>query len=162
MFPDEIRKLIKDGISDAEVTVQSEDNTHYNAIAAATAMILPDAAAGSAGDYITVYYGVAAGNGNAHTYTAHSNDDQFALGSTAVRVGGAVTSKADISVASDNRVTITKNTKTEFHYVILRKLKILITISALYFQPSPPAFIEDHWSEQKDMKMGFQKMDERS
>jgi|TARA_B100001094_G_scaffold88835_1_gene84915 acid stress-induced BolA-like protein IbaG/YrbA len=32
MFPDEIRKLIKDGISDAEVTVQSEDNTHYNAI----------------------------------------------------------------------------------------------------------------------------------
>ena len=34
MFPDEIRKLIKDGISDAEVTVQSEDNTHYNAIIA--------------------------------------------------------------------------------------------------------------------------------
>jgi len=85
-------------------------NTHYNAVAGATAMILPDAAAGSAGDYITVYYGVAAGNGNAHTYTAHANDDQFALGSTAVRIGGGVTSKADISVASDNRITITGHT----------------------------------------------------
>ncbi|MBT7275700.1 MAG: BolA/IbaG family iron-sulfur metabolism protein [Woeseiaceae bacterium] len=32
MFPDEISKLIKDGINGARVTVHSDDNTHYNAI----------------------------------------------------------------------------------------------------------------------------------
>ena len=92
-------------ISEAALSV----NTHYKSIAAATAMTIPSAAAGSIGDYITVYYSVAAGNGNAHTYTT-TTDTTFALGSTAVRIGGGVTSKADIAVAADNVLTITGHT----------------------------------------------------
>ena len=84
-------------------------NTRYNAIAAATAMTIPSAAAGDIGDWITVFYGVAAGNSNAHTYTT-TTDTAYALGSTAQRVGGAVASTADISVADDNILTITGHT----------------------------------------------------
>ena len=84
-------------------------NTRYNAIAAATAMTIPSAAAGSIGDWITVFYGVAAGNGNAHTYTT-TTDTAYTLGSTAQRVGGGVASTADISVAADNVLTITGHT----------------------------------------------------
>jgi hypothetical protein len=84
-------------------------NTRYNSIAAATAMTIPSAAAGAIGDWITVFYGVAAGNGNAHTYTT-TTDTAYTLGSTAQRVGGGVASTADISVAADNVLTITGHT----------------------------------------------------
>tara|TARA_R110000765_G_scaffold157039_1_gene260129 strand:- start:478 stop:1095 length:618 start_codon:yes stop_codon:yes gene_type:complete len=84
-------------------------NRYYKSIAAATAMTIPSAAAGNIGDFITIYYGVAIGNGNAHTFTT-TVDTAFALGSVATRIGGGVASKADISVAADNILTITGHT----------------------------------------------------
>tara|TARA_R110000824_G_scaffold35910_1_gene112063 strand:+ start:1138 stop:1737 length:600 start_codon:yes stop_codon:yes gene_type:complete len=81
-------------------------NTYYKSIAAATAMTIPSAAAGNIGDFITVYYSVAIGNGNAHSYTT-TTDTTFALGSTAQRTGGAQPSKGDLAVAADNVLTIT-------------------------------------------------------
>ena len=92
-------------ISATELSV----NTYYKSIAAATAMTIPSAAAGEIGDFISVYYSVAAGNGNAHTYTT-TTDTAYALGSTAVRIGGAVASVGDLSVAADNVLTITGHT----------------------------------------------------
>ena len=91
----------------AMTAIELAVNTHYTSRAAATAMTLPSAAAGSIGDYITVFYSIAAGNSNAHTYTTHSGDDNFALGSTAVRIGGGVTSTAEIAIADDDVLTIT-------------------------------------------------------
>ena len=84
-------------------------NTYYAAIAAATAMTIPSAAAGNIGDFITIYYSVAAGNGNAHSYSS-TTDTQFAVGSTAVRIGGAAASVGDLSVALDDVLTITGHT----------------------------------------------------
>jgi hypothetical protein len=84
-------------------------NTYYASIAAATAMTIPSAAAGSIGDFISIYYSVAAGNGNAHTYSC-TTDTAYALGSTAVRIGGAVASAGDLSVAGDDVLTITGHT----------------------------------------------------
>jgi hypothetical protein len=84
-------------------------NTYYVSIAAATAMTIPSAAAGNIGDFISIYYSVAAGNGNAHSYTT-TTDTAFALGSTATRIGGGVASTADVSVAADNVLTITGHT----------------------------------------------------
>lgn len=84
-------------------------NTYYKSIAAATAMTIPSAAASNIGDFISVYYVTAIGNGNAHTYTT-TTDTAFALGSTATRIGGAVASKGDLSVAADNVLTITGHT----------------------------------------------------
>ena len=84
-------------------------NTYYKSIAAATAMTIPSAAAGSIGDFISIYYSVAIGNGNAHTYTT-TTDTAYTLGSTAVRIGGAVASVGDLSVAADNILTITGHT----------------------------------------------------
>jgi len=84
-------------------------NTYYKSIAAATALTIPSAAAGNVGDFISVYYSVAAGNGNAHTYTT-TTDTAYALGSTAVRIGGGVASVGDLSVAADNVLTITGHT----------------------------------------------------
>lgn len=84
-------------------------NTYYKSIAAATAMTIPSAAASSIGDFISVYYITAIGNGNAHSYTT-TTDTAFALGSTATRIGGGVASKGDLSVAADNVLTITGHT----------------------------------------------------
>tara|TARA_R110000796_G_scaffold238012_1_gene358243 strand:+ start:262 stop:873 length:612 start_codon:yes stop_codon:yes gene_type:complete len=84
-------------------------NTYYKSIAAATAMTIPSAAAGAIGDFISIYYSVAIGNGNAHSYTT-TTDTAYTLGSTAVRIGGAVASKGDLSVAADNVLTITGHT----------------------------------------------------
>jgi hypothetical protein len=84
-------------------------NTYYKSIAAATAMTIPSCAAGAIGDFISVYYSVAAGNGNAHSYTT-TTDANYTLGSTAVRIGGAVASVGDLSVADDNVLTITGHT----------------------------------------------------
>ena len=82
-------------------------NTYYKSIAAATAMTIPSAAASSIGDFISVYYITAIGNGNAHSYTT-TTDTAFALGSTATRIGGGVASKGDLS--ADNVLTITGHT----------------------------------------------------
>jgi len=87
-------------------------NRHYQSIAAATAMTLPDASLGKAGDWITVYYDTAAGDGNAHTYTT-TTDTAYALGSTIRTSGGSGASRvrrSDISVAADNVITITGDT----------------------------------------------------
>ena len=84
-------------------------NTYYKSIAAATAMTIPSAAAGNIGDFISIYYSVAITNGAAHTYTT-TTDTAFALGSTAVRIGGASASVGDLSVAADNVLTITGHT----------------------------------------------------
>ena len=84
-------------------------NTYYKSIAAATAMTIPSAAAGAIGDFISIYYSVAIGNGNAHSYTT-TTDTAYTLGSTAVRIGGAVASVGDLSVAADNVLTITGHT----------------------------------------------------
>jgi len=84
-------------------------NTHYQSIAAATAMTIPSAAAGKKGDWITVFYDVAAGNTNAHTYTT-TTDTAFSLGSTIRTAGGSHADRiprADIAVAADNVITIT-------------------------------------------------------
>jgi len=92
-------------ISATELTV----NTHYQSIAAATAVTIPSAAAGKAGDWITVFYDVAAGNTNAHTYTT-TTDTAYALGSTIRTAGGSHADRiprADIAVAADNVITIT-------------------------------------------------------
>ena len=70
---------------------------------------LSSAAAGAIGDFISIFYSVAIGNGNAHTFTT-TTDTAYTLGSTAVRIGGGVASKADLSVAADNILTITGHT----------------------------------------------------
>tara|TARA_R110002096_G_C14541267_1_gene718476 strand:+ start:105 stop:983 length:879 start_codon:yes stop_codon:yes gene_type:complete len=100
------------GLGNAEPTdisaTELSVNTHYQSIAAATAMTLPSAAAGKAGDWITVFYDVAAGNTNAHTYT--TDGTAYALGSTIRTASGSHADRiprADIAVAADNVITIT-------------------------------------------------------
>ena len=92
-------------ISATELSV----NTQYQSIAAATAMTIPSAAAGKAGDWINVYYNVAAGDTNAHTYTT-TTDTTFALGSTIRTLSGSHADRiprSDVAVAGDNIITIT-------------------------------------------------------
>ena len=102
------------GIGNAEPTNISATalsvNTHYQSIAAATAMTIPSAAAGKAGDWITVFYDTACA-GNTHTYTT-TTDTAFALGSTITTTGGTHTARiprSDIAVAADNQVNIVGN-----------------------------------------------------
>jgi len=105
-FPDfAIGNAEPTNISATELSV----NTHYQSIAAATAMTIPSAAAGKAGDWITVVYDVAAGNTNAHTYTT-TTDTAYALGSTIRSNRGSHADRIpllDISEAADNIITIT-------------------------------------------------------
>jgi len=85
-------------------------NAQYQSIAGATAMTLPSAATGKAGDWINVYYNVAVGNTNAHTYTTHADDTTFALGSTIRTASGSHADRiprSDVAVAADNIITIT-------------------------------------------------------
>jgi len=85
-------------------------NAQYQSIAAATAMTLPSAATGNPGDWINVYYNVAIGDGNAHTFTTHADDTAFALGSTLRTAGGSHADRiprSDVAVAADNIITIT-------------------------------------------------------
>jgi hypothetical protein len=81
-------------------------NTYYTSIAANADVTIPSAAAGNIGDFISVYYSIAINDSVLHTYTT-TTDTAFALGSTAVRVGGATASVGDLSVALDNVLTIT-------------------------------------------------------
>ena len=82
-------------------------NTAYaGATATAIAMTIPSAAAGRAGDWITVLYTAAIANTVVHTYTT-TTDTAYALGSVAIRSGGSSAGKVDVSVAADNILTIT-------------------------------------------------------
>ena len=98
------------GISATALSV----NTHYKgATATALAMTIPAAAAGKAGDWITVTYTTAIDNGAAHTYTS-TTDTSFAAGSVLIGLPGAdddngtrVGRVDECSGSSDNVVTIT-------------------------------------------------------
>ena len=101
------------GIGGVEPTnisaAQLNINTHYQSIAAATAMTIPSAGSTKAGDWITVFYDVKAGDGNAHTYTT-TTDTTFSLGSTIRTAGGSHADRiprADIAIAGDAVITIT-------------------------------------------------------
>jgi hypothetical protein len=85
-------------------------NTHYvNGTATALAMTIPSAASSNIGDWITVFYTTAINNSANHTYTT-TTDTAYALGSTITRIGGAVTSAVDVSVALDNILTLAGDT----------------------------------------------------
>ena len=81
-------------------------NTHYScATGGATAMIIPSAAAGNIGDWITVLYTAVITAGATHSFTT-TTDTAFALGSTILRSSGAVAPQLDVSVAADNILSI--------------------------------------------------------
>ena len=81
---------------------------HYMNDADAGAYTIPSAAAGRAGDWITVTYITAIDNGALHTYTC-TTDTQFTLGSRIFVIGEDATRipVIDTSVADDDRVSIT-------------------------------------------------------
>lgn len=84
-------------------------NSHYN-MSTGTAMAyrIPSAAAGRAGDWISVLYTARINNGVAHTYTT-TTDTEYRIGSI-IRVtpgSSARTGFVDVSVSSDNVLTIT-------------------------------------------------------
>ena len=81
---------------------------HYLNDADAGAYTIPSASAGRAGDWITVTYIAAIGNGALHTYTS-TTDTQFTLGSRIFVIGEDATRipVIDTSVADDDEVRIT-------------------------------------------------------
>jgi len=84
-------------------------NSHYtNNETAAKAYTIPSAAAGRAGDWISILYIADIGNGAAHTYTT-TTDTTFALGSHVIVPGqdGTRVTVVDTAVAADNVFTIT-------------------------------------------------------
>ena len=88
-------------------------NTAYKgSVATALAMIIPSAAAGKAGDWITVFYTAAINNGAAHTYSG-ATDVNYAPGSIIVTRAGADDSNGtrvattDESTTNDDVITIT-------------------------------------------------------
>jgi hypothetical protein len=86
-------------------------NTFFtNAETAAKAYTLPKCADGAIGDHITVLYIDAIADGNLHSYTLHSGDDNFTLGSSITRVGGANASFAEVSTTNDDILKITGKT----------------------------------------------------
>jgi hypothetical protein len=78
-------------------------NTNYHSIAGNCAMTIPSAAAGKAGDWITVRYITVITNGNTHSYTT-TTDATFTAGSCVTRVGGGVASGVDVSDGSAKNV----------------------------------------------------------
>ena len=96
-------------ISATELSV----NTHYKgSVSTATAMTIPSAAAGRAGDFITVTYTAAINNGAAHTYTT-TTDTAYAAGSLirtkpgADDADGTRLARVDEATTNDNILTIT-------------------------------------------------------
>ena len=84
-------------------------NTHYQVNDTdAAAYTIPSAADGRAGDWITVTYIAAIGNGALHTYTC-TTDTQFTLGSRVFVIGEDATRipVIDTSVADDDQIRIT-------------------------------------------------------
>jgi hypothetical protein len=85
-------------------------NTHYVAsTSTALAMTIPSAAAGSTGDWISVFYTTAIDNAATQSFTT-TTDTAYALSSTITRIGGAVTSATDLSVAADNVLNLLGDT----------------------------------------------------
>jgi hypothetical protein len=78
-------------------------NTNYHSVATAAAMTIPSAAAGKAGDWITVRYQTVINNGATHTYTT-TTDATFTAGSCVTRVGGGVASGVDVSDGSAKNI----------------------------------------------------------
>ena len=79
-------------------------NTNYHSVATAAAMTIPSAAAGKAGDWITVNYTTVINNGATHTYTTNAADATFTAGSYVTRVGGGVASGIDVSDGSAKNI----------------------------------------------------------
>ena len=78
-------------------------NTNYHTIATQIDATVPSAAAGKAGDWITVNYTTVINNGATHTYTT-TTDATFTAGSYVTRVGGGVASGIDVSDGSAKNV----------------------------------------------------------
>ena len=70
-------------------------NTNYHSIATVVTAALPSAAAGKAGDWITVKYTTVVNDGVVHTYNT-TTDATFVAGSTITRIGGGVASGIDV------------------------------------------------------------------
>ena len=93
-------------------TTLSVNTAYKGSVSTALAMELPSAAAGKAGDWITVLYTAAINNGAAHTYT-NTTDTAYALGSVIRSLPGADDNdstrpgRVDVSVAADNIITLT-------------------------------------------------------
>ena len=93
-------------------TTLSVNTAYTGSTATNLAMELPSAAAGKAGDWITVLYATAINDGQAHTYTT-TTDTAYALGSVIRSLPGADDNdgtrvgRVDVSVAADNVITIT-------------------------------------------------------
>ena len=78
-------------------------NTNYHTIATQIDATVPSAAAGKAGDWITVNYTTVINNGATHTYTT-TTDATFTAGSYVTRVGGGVASGIDVSDGSAKNI----------------------------------------------------------
>ena len=105
------------GTSNAALTAISATtlsvNTAYKgSVATALAMVIPSAAAGKAGDWITVVYTTAINNGAAHTYSGVT-DVNYTPGSVILTRAGADDSNGtrvatfDESTTNDDVITIT-------------------------------------------------------
>ena len=66
-------------------------------------MTIPSAAAGKAGDWITVNYTTVITDGQTHTYTT-TTDTTFTAGSYVTRIGGGVASGIDVSDGSAKNI----------------------------------------------------------
>lgn len=78
-------------------------NTNYHSIAGACAVTIPSAAAGKAGDWITVRYDTVINDGVVHSYTT-TTDATFTAGSVVTRIGGGVASGVDVSDGSAKNI----------------------------------------------------------
>jgi hypothetical protein len=102
----------KAAMTAVSATTLSVNTAYTGSTATALAMELPSAAAGKAGDWITVLYATAINNGAAHTYTT-TTDTAYALGSVIRSLPGADDAdgtrvgRVDVSVAADNVITLT-------------------------------------------------------
>ena len=93
-------------------TTLSVNTAYKGSVATALAMVIPSAAAGKAGDWITVLYTVDINNGAAHTYSG-ATDVNYTPGSMIVTRAGADDSNGtrvattDESTTNDDVITIT-------------------------------------------------------
>ena len=93
-------------------TTLSVNTAYKGSVATALAMVIPSAAAGKAGDWITVLYTTAINNGAAHTYSGVT-DVNYTPGSMIVTRAGADDSNGtrvattDESTTNDDVITIT-------------------------------------------------------
>jgi len=85
-------------------------NTHHSqAVTATRAYTIPSAAAGRAGDWISIFYIAAIAAGANHTYTT-TTDTSFAIGSTLRIPSGSADARVGVAISSDSnddRLTFT-------------------------------------------------------